>query len=310
MGFHVDCITLQREVFTHRVTHLIQPTSVVHPQCMKGKWRCFLPGVAACLGCWLGLVSECLSKPDKNHIVCSTRRQEGRHFSPSQASRVWCLEPEREIWLPFVPSDECKRHLNQAEWRSWRRVSIKVEMDGKVLVQIAGETKETLTILRSAVWPYHPVPMTNPLPAAQHPGCHQAWSGFSGSPWGRKASGTGIVGRGLPQELQRADLSQRAWPHPPSPREAHLQVQRLTLLSSWSQSPGLGSSPTVDSKPRSEFRLLHLLNCSTEMEFSPNATGLLGEIVQGYKIPSEGQSILYHTIISMAISSLSKSLRK
>lgn len=167
----------------------------------------------------------------------------------------------------------------------------------------------SLTILRSSVWPYHHVSMTNPLSGAQHPGCHQAWSGFSGSPWGRKASGKGIVG-GLPQELQRADIFQRAWLQPPSPRDAHLQGQSLTLLSSWSQSPGLGSSPTVDSEPRSEFHLLHLLNCSIDMEFSPNATGLLREIVQGYNIPSECQSILYRTIISIASSILSKSLKK
>lgn len=137
--------------------------------------------------------------------------------------------------------------------------------------------------------------MTNPLSAAQRLHCQQAWMEDSGS-LGQERAGVGAPtgaaeGSSLPKNVAAFPKS---------------MGQSLTLLPSWNQHPINRSGPS----PQAQEDMLHLLNCSIVMEVSPNARGLLGEIVQGYNILSECKSILYCTVISMAISILSESLWK
>lgn len=152
-------------------------------------------------------------------------------------------------------------------------------------------------------------PWLNPLSGAQRLLCQQAWMEDSGSPWRRRG-----LGWGLPQGLQRAVLSPRmssSLPKnvavfPKSTGQTLLTCCHLTLLPSWNQHPINRSGRS----PQAHEDMLQLLNCSIVMEVSPNARGLLGEIVQGYNILSECKSILYCRAISVAISILSESLRK
>lgn len=207
------------------------------------------------------------------------------------------LEPEQKTRLLCIPSGVDKRHLSCVEWWSQRRLSIEAEMDRKVLVQVAGETDGRHAPLPAAwrfwdLWCGHVITFPWLTLCLQHSACTASRPGWkTQAPWGRRG-----LGWGLPQGLQRAVLSPRTWLRSPSPWGRAW----------WNQHPINRSGPS----PQAQEDMLHLLNCSIVMEVSPNARGLLGEIVQGYNILSECKSILYCTVISMAISILSESLWK
>lgn len=72
-----------------------------------------------------------LSKPDKSHSLYSIIRQEERHFSSPQSFP----KPGRKTWLTCIIKSSYERYLNYLGWWFWRRVSIKAEMNRKVLVE-------------------------------------------------------------------------------------------------------------------------------------------------------------------------------
>lgn len=97
-GLHVACKILPREVFTRGATCLINPQALHarHGQRVEGEAETLSPGSGRLPGvlAWPG---ESLSKLDKSHILCSTRRWEERHLSPSKFSGLmFCfLKPEQ-----------------------------------------------------------------------------------------------------------------------------------------------------------------------------------------------------------------------
>lgn len=125
-------------MFTYWATHLFNQQALCTHQgsARKGKQRRFLPGVAsdaATTAPWPGklLSLQSLSKLDKSHSLCSTKRQEERHFSPPPSFP----KPERKTWLTCIVKCSFERYLNYLGWWFWRRVSIKAEMNRKVLVE-------------------------------------------------------------------------------------------------------------------------------------------------------------------------------
>lgn len=155
--------------------------------------------------------------------------------------------------------------LSQVEWWFWRRVSMNVKMDRKVLVQIAGETQERHAPL--------PVPWRcwDPqcgrviiLPWLTRRVEHHSLTAIRPSWKTRLSLGQEGIGEqgGPPQEPRRADLPQKAGPRSPGPPDVHLQdvfcPEIRARLCCDLGARVLGQDLTVDAKPRSEFPLLHL----------------------------------------------------
>lgn len=130
-------IILQREVFTHWVTHLFNQQVSYTPQgsIQKGKQRRFLLGVvsdrlatvSACLGCCLAWSLS--PKLDKSHILCWNVRQEERHFSLPKSSSVCCSASNARMedlvhlhyWMPVWEILKLFRMmiLEESQHKSW-----------------------------------------------------------------------------------------------------------------------------------------------------------------------------------------------